>query len=287
MCAARPPTTTHSRRATSWTCWLYLVRKSLILAEGEDAAVRYWLLETLREYAWEKLRAADEEVATRRRHRDWYTSWAEHWWIELARAQRDHSAAHAAYAVSLAVARGAGVGIEAGWTLMRCAGLCFERGAFERAARLFGAADAWQEGTAATTLPGIFGRADRAHVAHDLTATRAALGEAGFAAAFADGQAMTLAQALAYAVADPPPPGSPPQAASGRTRSKDLLTPREREVARLIAAGSSNRLIADELVIAEATVERHVANIFAKLDVHSRAQVAAWIAAQPDGVARH
>ena len=60
-----------------------LVRKSLILAEGEDAAVRYQLLETLREYAWEKLRAADEEVATRRRHRDWYTSWAEHWWIEL------------------------------------------------------------------------------------------------------------------------------------------------------------------------------------------------------------
>jgi len=37
-----------------------------------------------------------------------------------------------------------------------------------------------------------------------------------------------------------------------------LLTPREREVAELVAAGFSNRRIADELVIAEATAERHV-----------------------------
>jgi DNA-binding NarL/FixJ family response regulator len=46
-------------------------------------------------------------------------------------------------------------------------------------------------------------------------------------------------------------------------------------VARLIAAGSTNRQIAEELVIAEPTAERHVA----KLGVHSRAQVAGLIAA--------
>src|SRR5262249_52765180 len=45
----------------------------------------------------------------------------------------------------------------------------------------------------------------------------------------------------------------------------DPLSPREREVAVLVARGLSNRAIAQELVIADATVERHIGNIFAKL----------------------
>ena len=57
-----------------------------------------------------------------------------------------------------------------------------------------------------------------------------------------------------------------------------LLTPREREVAELVAAGFSNRRIADELVIAEATAERHVSNIFGKLGLGSRSQLAVWAA---------
>jgi DNA-binding CsgD family transcriptional regulator len=56
------------------------------------------------------------------------------------------------------------------------------------------------------------------------------------------------------------------------------LTPREREVAALIASGSSNKAIADELVISPATAARHVANILAKLGFSSRAQIAAWAA---------
>lgn len=59
-----------------------------------------------------------------------------------------------------------------------------------------------------------------------------------------------------------------------------VLTPRESEVAALIGRGLSNRMIADELSISIATVERHVANIFARLDVRSRAQVAVWVANQ-------
>jgi DNA-binding NarL/FixJ family response regulator len=49
------------------------------------------------------------------------------------------------------------------------------------------------------------------------------------------------------------------------------LTDRELEVLRLVAAGKSNRDIAAELVISEHTVRRHVQNIFAKLNVSSRA----------------
>jgi DNA-binding NarL/FixJ family response regulator len=50
------------------------------------------------------------------------------------------------------------------------------------------------------------------------------------------------------------------------------LTPRELEVLRLIARGRSNGDIARKLVIGDATVKTHVARIFAKLDLHDRAQ---------------
>jgi len=50
------------------------------------------------------------------------------------------------------------------------------------------------------------------------------------------------------------------------------LTPRELEVLRLVARGLSNADIAATLVVGDATVKTHVARIFAKLDVHDRAQ---------------
>jgi DNA-binding NarL/FixJ family response regulator len=58
------------------------------------------------------------------------------------------------------------------------------------------------------------------------------------------------------------------------------LTPREREIAALIARGLSNRAIAGELVISQATVARHVANMLTKLGFSSRARIAAWVAGQ-------
>jgi ATP/maltotriose-dependent transcriptional regulator MalT len=48
------------------------------------------------------------------------------------------------------------------------------------------------------------------------------------------------------------------------------LSERELDVLRLMASGSSNREIADELVIAEATAKNHVSNILSKLHVHDR-----------------
>lgn len=55
------------------------------------------------------------------------------------------------------------------------------------------------------------------------------------------------------------------------------LTPREEEVAGLVANGLSNRQIADTLVLSERTVENHVAHIMGKLGFGSRAQIAAWV----------
>jgi len=57
-----------------------------------------------------------------------------------------------------------------------------------------------------------------------------------------------------------------------------LLTPREREVAELVAAGLTNRQIAERLVISERTAEAHLEHIRTKLECRSRAQVAAWFA---------
>ena len=54
------------------------------------------------------------------------------------------------------------------------------------------------------------------------------------------------------------------------------LTKRELEVAALVAAGASNRDIADDLVISERTAESHVQNILTKLGFGSRAQIATW-----------
>lgn len=54
------------------------------------------------------------------------------------------------------------------------------------------------------------------------------------------------------------------------------LTPREREIVQLAAAGRSNRQIAGELYISEKTVGRHLANVYVKLGVGSRTAAAAW-----------
>ncbi|MGH2597765.1 MAG: response regulator transcription factor, partial [Dehalococcoidia bacterium] len=56
------------------------------------------------------------------------------------------------------------------------------------------------------------------------------------------------------------------------------LSARELEVAGLVARGETNRAIAASLSLSEATVESHLRNIFDKLGLDRRAQLAAWVA---------
>jgi predicted ATPase/DNA-binding CsgD family transcriptional regulator len=58
----------------------------------------------------------------------------------------------------------------------------------------------------------------------------------------------------------------------------DLLSPREREVAALVARGLTNREIAAELVIAERTADTHVSHVLGKLGLKTRSQIAVWVA---------
>jgi DNA-binding NarL/FixJ family response regulator len=66
------------------------------------------------------------------------------------------------------------------------------------------------------------------------------------------------------------------------------LTRRERDVAELLARGHTDRQIADALYISAGTVGVHVHHILGKLGLHSRVQVADWLAGQApasDGIA--
>jgi DNA-binding NarL/FixJ family response regulator len=60
------------------------------------------------------------------------------------------------------------------------------------------------------------------------------------------------------------------------SRPPQGLTPRELQVLRLVATGKTNKTIATELFVTEKTVDRHVSNIFRKLNVPSRAAATAY-----------
>jgi len=59
-----------------------------------------------------------------------------------------------------------------------------------------------------------------------------------------------------------------------------VLTPRERELVACVAAGETNRQIAERLVIAENTVKNHIKNILDKLSLENRVQLTAYAVRQ-------
>ena len=93
--------------------------------------------------------------------------------------------------------------------------------------------------------------------------------------AVAQGEAL-LAPSIARRVLEqfnaPAPPAAPPVAPQLTPDLFGELTPRELDVLRLIAQGLRNRDIAERLVISEKTVQNHISNIFAKMQVNDRSQ---------------
>jgi DNA-binding NarL/FixJ family response regulator len=71
-----------------------------------------------------------------------------------------------------------------------------------------------------------------------------------------------------------PPTAVPHVAPDGRDAPP--LTRRERQIARLVALGRSNREVAEELVVGVRTVETHLEHIFRKLSVQTRTEVGVW-----------
>lgn len=99
---------------------------------------------------------------------------------------------------------------------------------------------------------------------------RHALGDRAFRIHANQGERLDLDEVVAYACDDNfnLTPRSTPQ--------PEPLSPREQEVADLIAQGLTNKHIASNLVISQRTADSHVEHILTKLDFSSRAQIAAW-----------
>ncbi|PVG80706.1 LuxR family transcriptional regulator [Nocardioides gansuensis] len=223
---------------------------------GEPAAAQPWF---------------DECVATCRRS-------GEHWWrgvVQLRRAlvgwmHGDLDGTASAAADALRASRVVP-------DLLACADAINLIGALEvgrddrRAAYLLGAADQyWRDagGSVVHTAPW------ESLLDERMAECREMLGEAAFDAEFRHGKNDPLEDAIGNALGERTTP-TVPQARGGQAFG---LTPREHEIAGLVAHGLTNREIADKLVISTRTAETHVQNILAKTGFTTRSQVAAWYA---------
>ncbi|MBC2900800.1 hypothetical protein H4N64_04125 [Streptomyces sp. PSKA01] len=176
--------------------------------------------------------------------------------------------AHQALRLKLAVHDITGIAL----TLDLLARIATETGAHEHAALLLGGADRiWSDidrdrwGSAALNKT----REDSERRA------RAALSEAAYEKAYRHGSELDLTELVGQALDEgraAPEPAAQPRGTH--------LTPRESQVAELVAQGLANHQIADRLVIARRTAEGHVERILGKLGLSNRSQLAAWVTAR-------
>jgi predicted ATPase/DNA-binding SARP family transcriptional activator/DNA-binding CsgD family transcriptional regulator len=163
-------------------------------------------------------------------------------------------------------------------TLEGIASLAGNQGEATRSAHLWGAAEAAREVTGIALPPG----ERKLHGPH-LASARSRLGEAAWEEALAEGRAMSLEESAEYALSKEAdrPVATIGQDPSAQDEPMGDLTPREQEVALLVARGLTNRQISRELGISERTAGNHVAKILKKLGLHSRTQIASWASKTP------
>ena len=153
------------------------------------------------------------------------------------------------------------------------------KGDAERSARLWGAARALHETKGIPRDTDFLAEADAR-----ISAVRLGMGEEVWEEAWRKGRAMTLDEAVSYALeeeeeTDPLTTSAPWEPSAGH--APVTLTHREQEVAALVARGHTNRQIASHLMLSEHTVATHIRNILKKLELHSRTQIAAYFREQP------
>jgi DNA-binding CsgD family transcriptional regulator len=147
------------------------------------------------------------------------------------------------------------------------AGLAARTGRPRLALRLAGALEAYQDVNEFSMPVPIAGIVDGW-----LASARARAGAAA-GRLLAEGRRLSPEEAVGLVLANEPDEAPPP----GR---RQTLTPREAEVASLVARGLTNRDIAAQLFLSVRTVEVHVDHILTKLGFHTRTQLAAWAHAE-------
>ena len=174
---------------------------------------------------------------------------------ELGQAERD---AHDALTVAADVHAHSGIPD----TLECLADLAVKADGHREAARLFGAADAIRQRIGVVRF-----KIYDAEYENSLGALRDAMGEEDFAAAWAEGTALSTDEAIAYAQ----------RGRGGRKRPSSgwaSLTPTERDVVRLLSEGLANKDIATRLFVSPRTVQTHLTHVYTKLGLTSRMQLA-------------
>ncbi|MDQ3694309.1 MAG: tetratricopeptide repeat protein [Chloroflexota bacterium] len=144
-------------------------------------------------------------------------------------------------------------------------------------ARLLGAAEAHRERLGVTLKPRLGAVYEK--MAAD---ARAALSEAVFAEAWAEGRRLSADEARAEAIRVADAISTATERLTTPDNVDHGLTPRELEIVRLVADGHSDREIAEALFIGASTVRTHLTSAFAKLEVGSR--TAAVAAARRSGI---
>ena len=154
-------------------------------------------------------------------------------------------------------------------SLANLAWLAAASGERERAVRLFGAAH-----RLANLLGYRFELPERTGHEQALALLNAEMDASEVLRIWNEGQAMPLDEAIMLATT----PSTPEETSSLQTRAAEpssILSPRELEVLRHLVHGESNREIADALFLSPRTVQAHLANIFSKLGVNTRAAAVA------------
>ncbi|HEY3879904.1 MAG TPA: LuxR C-terminal-related transcriptional regulator [Trebonia sp.] len=142
--------------------------------------------------------------------------------------------------------------------------LAARSGSHQRAAWLLGGADPlWERAGGRLAVAPAFVRPHD----HAVASCAASLGGKRFAELFARGTAHPPEAMVSFGLHDA---GDPVADGSVQLRLPGQLTAREREIAGLVAAGLSNRQIAERLFISRRTVDAHLEHIFGKLGITSR-----------------
>jgi predicted ATPase/DNA-binding NarL/FixJ family response regulator len=190
----------------------------------------------------------------------------------LATDQGDYDTAHRLFVESLTLLQELGDVASSAFVIERVAVLAAAQRQDDRATRLAGAAAALRQHSGVPLTP----RAEE-QLQSALAPARQALGETAFTKVWESGQALTLGEAIACARRETDQEPETDRIEAGAVSPSTVLSPRELEVAVLIAQGYTNRKIAEELVITGGTAANHVAHILSKLGFNSRNQIVAWV----------
>ncbi len=202
---------------------------------------------------------ADEAVST---VAGWYSMWAltARARVAIAAGEAELAEHDAREALAIAAKIKAHLGIP---DILECLALVAgQDGSHHEAARLFAAAQVIRDHMGTVR----FKMHDAAYD-DSVAALRNAMGEKAFHAAWAEGTALSVEEAIAYAQRGH---GQRKRSATGWAS----LTPTERDVVRLVSEGLANNDIAARLFISPRTVQTHLTHVYTKLGLTSRVQLA-------------